>query len=95
MGEQQTYWNGELADARRVRVIVADDGRFPNYWAREFVGQERDAVEVLSGDAPDDVFPFYLDDEDGTGWVKVTTGRGSPRWGHRTIQVEEVMSPRA
>lgn len=51
-------WNGEPCEARRVRVIVADDGRFPKYWARQFVGQERAAVEITYADQT-----FYIDDE--------------------------------
>lgn len=55
---EQTYWNGEPCEARRVRVVVADDTRFKAYWARQFVGHERDAVEVTYHGAT-----FYLDDE--------------------------------
>lgn len=86
---EQTYWNGETTPARRVRVTIADHS-YPAYWARELVGQERDAVEVTyNGEV------FYLDDEahehgttDGAGWRKVTTGHGSPRYGHRELEVE-------
>jgi hypothetical protein len=54
----ETRWNGEPCEARKVVVIVADAGRFPNYWARPFVGQERDAVEVTYAGST-----FYIDDE--------------------------------
>ena len=54
---ERTWWNGEPAVARRVVVIVADV-EFPRYWARPFVGQERDAVEVVYEGQT-----FYLDDE--------------------------------
>jgi hypothetical protein len=84
-----TNWNGEPAEARRVSVVVADDGRFPAYWARELVGTVRAAVEVTY-----DGRTFYLDDEDGSGWAKVTVGQGSPRWGHRSLEVERVVRDR-
>jgi hypothetical protein len=83
---EATYWNGEPCPARKVRVIVADSGFFPAYWAREFVGQEREAVEVSYFDKP-----FYLDNEDGSGWRKVTEGHGSPAWGHRDLEIERIV----
>ena len=105
---EPTYWNGERCSARKVTVIVADDGSFPAYWARDLVGQRRDAVEVTYGGET-----FYLDDAEavvpamppeyakalgvpsephvrgaGSGWEKVTIGRGSPSYGHAELQVE-------
>lgn len=85
--KEQTYWNGEPCEARKCRVIVGDSGQFPKAWFREFVGQERDAVEVTYGGAT-----TYLDNEDGSGWRKVTAGRGSPRFGHRGLDVAEVVA---
>lgn len=56
--ETTPRWNGEPCEARKVVVVVADNPEAPNYWARPFVGQERNAVEVTYGGAT-----FYLDDE--------------------------------
>lgn len=39
--------------------------------------------------------PFYLDDEDGTGWRKVTEGQGSPWCYHRSVPVEDHSTWRA
>lgn len=79
---EAAYWNGERALAVKVRVIVGDAPQFPNYWARSLVGTEREAVRVTySGQL------FYLDNEDGSGWLKVTEGHGSPRYGHRDLAV--------
>lgn len=55
---EQTFWNGERCEARIVRVIVADDPNFRAYWARPYVGQEREAVEVVYQGRT-----FYLDNE--------------------------------
>lgn len=102
---EQTWWNGEPCEARVVRVIVAD-AEFPNYWARELVGQEREAVEVRYGGEV-----FFLDNEAwpardvdvsgqtihfaareaGDGWRKVTVGRGSPGLGHANLAVEVIL----
>lgn len=82
--EQRTFWNGEPTPARIVRVIVGPSP-FPTWWCAELAGTEREAVEVdYHGDK------FYLDNEDGSGWRKVTLGRGSPTWGHSSLPVERL-----
>lgn len=88
----ETYWNREPVEVERVRVKIADDPSFPRYWARErgLVGQMRNAIKVQYHDEV-----FYLDDEDpdGCGWDKVTTGLGSPQWGHRGITPDGPVEP--
>lgn len=80
----QTFWNFEKCNARKVTAKVADS-EAPLYWAREFIGQRRKAVEIeYNGNT------FYLDDEDGQGWRKVTEGRGSPWYGHKSLSVETI-----
>lgn len=54
----QTYWNGESCKAERCTVVVADNPEVPAYWARPFVGTERQAVMVGYHGAT-----FYIDDE--------------------------------
>jgi hypothetical protein len=83
--ERQTYWNGEPTPARIVTAIV---GKSPvkTWWCADLAGTERQAVEVdYHGQK------FYLDNEDGSGWNKVTHGRGSPQWGHSSLPVERVV----
>ena len=80
-----TYWNGEAVLARRVRVLVGWSAA-PGTWCRALVGTERKAVELhYCGEV------IYLDDHDGTGWAKVTAGRGSPRLGHRRLPDDSVV----
>lgn len=56
--EQETYWNGEPCRAERCTVVVADNADTPAYWARPFVGTERQAVMVqYNGET------FYIDNE--------------------------------
>lgn len=88
MTDQPTYWNGEPAPARRVTVVVGPSQR-PTWWCAELAGTTRAAVEVTYGG---DV--FYLDDEDGSGWHKVTEGHGSPRVSHSSLPVDHVCSAR-
>ncbi|MGW3410280.1 hypothetical protein [Streptomyces sp. NPDC000888] len=77
-----TAWNGEPCTAGRVTAVVADNGAFPEYWARDLVGTRRNAVQVRYGGEV-----FYLDDEDGSGWDKVTHG-GGPGRAHRSLTVD-------
>lgn len=78
----KTQWNGEPCEARRITAIVVDNASFPVYWARDLVGTRRDVVEVVYGGST-----FYLYDEAGEGWHKVTHG-GSPRWAHSNITIQ-------
>lgn len=99
MSDHGTFWNSEPTPARRVRVIVADDANFPRYWARVegLIGKEVAAVEVTYYSKV-----FYLYDEPvcerpdcgcglGPGWQKVTNGRGSPQYGHKSLTIERVV----
>jgi hypothetical protein len=43
-------------------------------------GTERSAVEVNYRNQT-----FYLDNENGSAWLKVTRGGGGPEWGHRSL----------
>lgn len=85
----QVWWNGDPAEGRRVRVIVADCETQTDYWARQYVNTARDAVEVTYQGRT-----FYLDDQDGEGYAKVTQGKGAPYWPHRGLCVKEVLEDR-
>lgn len=76
---EKTYWNGEPADCRRVVVRVGTVER-PTWWCAGMEGTERNAVEVnYCGQT------FYLDNENGSAWLKVTLGGGGPEWGHSSL----------
>lgn len=79
------YWNGEPCIARRVLIRVGDCP-FPQGWYKELVGTEMRAVEVKYRD-----HPFYLADEDGNGWHKVTVEGGGPHRGHKPVTCAEVL----
>jgi len=82
----ETFWNGEPCTARKVIVIVGD-APLPTWWCAGLAGQQRKAVEVIYADQP----PFYLDNDDGRGWDKVTVGRGSPHYPHSSLPVASVV----
>lgn len=84
-GDMPTYWNGEPCEARRVMVRIPEDASFPNAWWKDWEGHDLTgevvrAVEVTYGGET-----FFLADEVGSAWSKVTLGRGSPRFGHRSL----------
>ncbi len=72
-------WNGEMAYGRKVYVRVGKAFR-PTWWCADMEGTRRKAVEVVYEDRT-----FYLDNEDGSGWSKVTVGLGSPQFGHLSL----------
>lgn len=82
----QTYWNGEPCEARKVRVIIGPSER-PTWWCANLAGAEREAVRVEYGGRT-----FYLDNQHGDGWRKVTEGMGSPSYGHYSLPVERELS---
>lgn len=82
----KTYWNGEPCKARLVEVTVGNSPR-QTWWCAELEGQRRQAVEVEYGGGK-----FYLDNKDGSGWRKVTVGRGSPAFYHASVPVDDAAS---
>lgn len=68
-----------------MKVVVGKAPQ-PTWWCAGLEGTVREAVEVTQ-----DGYTFYLDNEDGSGWLKVTYGLGSPQWGHSSLPVERVL----
>jgi len=81
-----TYWNGEPAAAERGTGVMLDSPEFPRFWGREegLVGQRVPVVKVNYGKQE-----FYLYNDNGLGWRKVTTGKGLPMYGHQNLDVED------
>jgi hypothetical protein len=98
-GRIEAYWNGVEVEAQKVNIIVADDTRFPMYWARELVGTQRKALKITVTKAPKnadgdivEVNPpeiFYIDNEDGEGLKKVTEGKGMWTYSHKSLNAEK------
>ena len=86
---EATYWNGLPTIATRGTAVVFDSRTFPEYWARPYVGQRVPVVRVNLDGVNAGGGVTYLYDGDGSGWRKVTVGHGSPRFGHRGIEVED------
>jgi hypothetical protein len=85
------YWNGLPTTAERGTAVVADAPEFPAYWAKTegIIGQRIAVVRVVLDGVNYGGGVAYLDDRDGSGWRKVTTGHGSPSYGHADVAIEE------
>lgn len=90
------YWNGLPTSVRRVIGTVPPHDpeiHAPLAWWKHLSGESLEAVEVVLDGVNHGGGVCHLDNRDGSGWHKVTDGRGSPRWAHREvplIDVEEV-----
>ena len=81
-----TYWNGQPCRAEKVLVRVAKSPKniwWYTWWCSGLEGTIRKAVAVYYFD--DRVVSHLLDNEDGSGWAKVTEGYGSSNWPHRGL----------
>lgn len=88
-----TYWNGLPTLAFKGTAIVADAPEFTMYWARfegdkGIIGQRIPVVRVVLEGVNYGGGRLYLDNRDGSGWEKVTTGHGGPRYGHSEVRIE-------
>jgi hypothetical protein len=84
-----TYWNGLPTIARRGTAVVADAPEFSLYWAYSLVGQRIPVVLVVLDGVNAGGGIAYLDNRDGSGWIKVTKGRGSSRVSHGEVAIQE------
>lgn len=88
MSTTEIYWNGLATTGERGTAVVADAPEFPLYWARPLIGQRIPVVLVVLDGVAFGGGVAYLDDRDGTGWRKVTEGRGGPRYPHSDVAIE-------
>jgi hypothetical protein len=70
-------------------VIKVGEAEKPTYWYAHIVGTEIRAVEVTV-----DSEVFYIADEDGNGWHKISVESGGPHWGHKSLPAAEVIKER-
>ncbi len=88
MTKLQTYWNGEPTQCERVMIRVGYVQN-PTWWCAGMESQERPAVVVHYGDNK-----FVLDNIDGQGWHKVTSGKGSWTYGHKQLpEQSKILGP--
>lgn len=69
MNYKNETWDGQPIECRVVTITVAEQPQFKFYWARPYVGQQRQVLEVKSENST-----FYIDNEGGAGIFKVSGG---------------------
>lgn len=84
-----TFWNGMPTQAVRGSAVVAPSSEFPEYWAKELIGQRIEVVRVDLDGVNYGGGVSYLENQDGEGWRKVTEGHGSPSYPHKDLAIEE------
>lgn len=70
---QTMYWNGIPVrfDVVRIKILETESDPIKMPWYKAFEGQERQAILVhTEGNS------FLIDNEDGSGWVKMVNGGG-------------------
>lgn len=85
-----TFWNGLPVEAVRGSAIVADSPEFPEFWAKRegIIGQRIPVVMVNLDGANYGGGVTYLDNRNEEGWRKIAYGKGSPRYGHKDLDIE-------
>lgn len=86
---ERGFWNGLPTEIERGTAVVAEIPESPLYWARTagLVGTRIPVVRVVLDGVNYGGGTAYLDNRDGDAYEKVTTGQGSPRFGHRTVAI--------
>lgn len=83
VGTQKTgyWWNGLPVHVECLMVQITENPETNTYWALPFIGQFRQALKITLAGHP----PFFIDNEDGTGLIKITHGKGAQNLFHRGI----------
>lgn len=84
----QAWWAGiPISDEHRATMEAFGMTASPS---ENLQGQRVAAVEVVLDGVNFGGGTIYLDNRDGSGWYKVTEGRGSPRIGHAELPLIDV-----
>ncbi len=78
--KKQGYWNGKPVEYEILLVKVTNRLEGAMSWCKPFIGEDRQAVKVMVPHHR----PFYIDNDDGSGYLKVIGG-GDPKTAHRSL----------
>lgn len=70
---KNSSWDMTPITCRCVNIVVADEPQFKFYWARPYVGKQRQAIEVAYEQNGESNI-FFIDNADGMGIAKVNGG---------------------
>lgn len=77
------FWNyTEPVTFTGITYEVTFDKEHPLYWQNAFAGQRRQALQVVAREGTE---TFIIDNENGQGYYKIMSGKGSPGFGHKSI----------
>lgn len=79
-------WNGEPCKANSVTVFISKVENTPLHWQNDFVGQRIEAIKIRTlGKIWSE---FYIENQTGQGYAKITQGEGMWYFGHSSIWCE-------
>ena len=81
------YWNGLATEVTRGSGVVAPHSHFPYHSGETLIGKRIKVVRVVLDGINLGGGTVYLDNQNGSGWAKVTDGRGYPAFGHWDLSI--------
>lgn len=66
------FWGGKPCKAFFYRAMITKNDK-PLYWGNAFAGKQRQIIEIVFPSRE----PFYIDNEDGTGYHMITAMKGN------------------
>lgn len=82
-------WNGEPCKAESVTVLLKRVKNMPYCWQNEFDGQRIEAIKITINDTYRTT--FFIANEDGQGYKKITEYQGMWYGGHKSVFYENEM----
>lgn len=82
MNKLKGFWNGEPCIFYPIEYTVKESNVI-SHWFNRFVGQKRQGLKVEY-----DGGNFFIDNQHGDGYYKLTKGKGSVKCGHKSINFE-------
>lgn len=89
---EQGFWQGAEVEIACCLVKLNKNTEQPLHWYNAFTNTERQAIEVVYKEPNgNEVQKFLIDNNNGTGFYKVTKGKGSPRFPHASLGPCEIV----
>jgi hypothetical protein len=80
------YWNNEEVSISGVNYLVTQSGT-PLHWQNLHVGSTRQGIKIQYCGTS-----FVIDNENGDGYRKITKGRGSLQYSHKSVDNPNILS---
>ncbi len=73
------YWDNQQVEVVGVTYTVTKSPQ-PLHWQNHYAGKKRQGLKIKQK-----AFEFIIDNEHGDGYLKLTEGRGSFMYGHKSV----------